>query len=73
MLPPNKIPAKERENIFNLMNEGKFISLRPCQIVFAFVDAGIYTTSESTMYQNLHEYDAIKRRCEAKRLLCSGL
>lgn len=64
--PPNKIPAEERGNIFNLMNEGKFSSLPPCQIVPALADEGIYVASESTMYRILHEYDAIKHRGRSK-------
>ena len=53
--PTNKLKPEERQRILDTVNEERFASMPPCQIVPALADEGIYIASESTIYRVLHE------------------
>ena len=53
--PVNKLSAEERQTILNTVNEERFASMPPCQIVPILADEGVYLASESTIYRILHE------------------
>lgn len=53
--PSNKISQEERKQILDTVNEERFASMPPCQIVPALADEGTYIASESTFYRILRE------------------
>ena len=53
--PANKLTADERQRILDTVNEERFASMPPCQIVPALADEGTYIASESTFYRVMHE------------------
>ncbi len=53
--PVNKLTDEERKAILQAVNQPKFQSLPPSQIVSTLADSGIYMASESTMYRVMHE------------------
>ena len=53
--PSNKLSPQERQQILDTVNQERFASMPPCQIVPALADEGIYIASESTFYRVLHE------------------
>ena len=53
--PPNKLTPEERQNVIDTVNEKRFASMPPCEIVPALADEGIYIASESTFYRILRE------------------
>ena len=53
--PSNKLTPEERQNVIDTVNENRFASMPPCEIVPALADEGIYIASESTFYRILRE------------------
>ncbi len=53
--PANKYTPEERQRIIDTVNEKRFASMPPCEIVPALADEGKYIGSESTIYRVLHE------------------
>lgn len=53
--PANKLDPEERQGILDIVNECRFASMPPCQIVPALADEGRYIASESTFYRVLRE------------------
>ena len=53
--PANKLRPEERQKVIDTVNEPRFASMPPCQIVPALADEGEYIASESTMYRILRE------------------
>jgi len=53
--PANKLSQEERQNVLDTVNEARFASMPPCEIVPALADEGVYIASESTFYRILRE------------------
>ena len=53
--PGNKLSPDERQQILDTVNEKRFASMPPCQIVPALADEGRYIASESSFYRILRE------------------
>ncbi|MBR4764223.1 MAG: helix-turn-helix domain-containing protein, partial [Lachnospiraceae bacterium] len=53
--PANKLSPEERQKVIDTVNEPRFASMPPCQIVPALADEGEYIASESTIYRILRE------------------
>ena len=53
--PANKLSPEERQRILDTVNDPKYASMPPCEIVPALADEGIYIGSESTFYRILRE------------------
>ncbi len=64
--PKNKITAKERAKILEIVNRREYRDLSPKQIVPLLADQGIYVASESTIYRILREEKLLKHRSAAK-------
>lgn len=64
--PANKISDKERAEVLNLVNEPRFASLPPTQIVQRLADEGRYLASESSFYRILRETNQLKHRGGAR-------
>src|SRR5690606_8095602 len=54
-VPANKLSEEERAEVLRIVNEPRFASLPPTQIVPTLADQGCYVASESTMYRILRE------------------
>jgi putative transposase len=71
--PDNKLSEAERKNIMDVVNEERFKSKPPSQIVPILLDEGTYVASESSFYrvmadnnQKVHRGRARKRRKQSK-------
>jgi transposase InsO family protein len=64
--PANKLTAKERELVLEIVNQAAHRDLSPNQIVPKLADEHRYVASESTMYRILREEDLLKHRGIAK-------
>ena len=53
--PANKLTPAERQKVIDTVNEERFASMPPCEIVPALADEGEYIASESTFYRILRE------------------
>ena len=53
--PANKLTSEERQKVIDTVNEERFASMPPCEIVPALADEGKYIASESTFYRILRE------------------
>ena len=53
--PINKLSPEERQQVLDTVNDPKYASMPPCEIVPALADEGIYIASESTFYRILRE------------------
>lgn len=53
--PANKLTPEERQEVINTVNEDRFASMPPCEIVPTLADEGEYIASESTFYRILRE------------------
>ena len=60
--PRNKLSETERTQVLAVVNEPRFGSLPPTQIVPILADEGRYVASESTVYRILREADQLKHR-----------
>ena len=56
-VPRNKLSETERTQVLALVNEPRFASLPPTQIVPKLADEGQYLASESSFYRLLREAD----------------
>lgn len=54
-VPTNKLSAQERAEVLRVVNEPRFASSPPTQIVPRLADEGRYLASESTLYRILRE------------------
>jgi putative transposase len=68
--PTNKLSAKERLEVLRVVNEPRFASLPPTQIVPILADEGRYLASESTLYRLLREANQLAHRGRS-RLPCA--
>ncbi len=64
--PKNKLNQHERKEIIEIVNQDKYKSLPPSQIVPSLADEGIYLGSESTFYRILKEEKMNKHRGHSK-------
>lgn len=53
--PPNKLTPEERQIVLSTVNEPRFASKPPNEIVPTLADEGVYIASESTFYRILRE------------------
>ena len=60
--PVNKLFPEEKQRILDTVNEERFASMPPCQIVPALADEGVYIASESTFYRILREAEMQNHR-----------
>lgn len=60
--PPNKLCARERQEVLELVNSPEYCDLAPNQIVPRLADEGRYVASESTMYRILREEAQLAHR-----------
>lgn len=65
--PYNKLTEEETGKILAVVNESKFQSLPPSQIVPILADQGIYLASESTFYRVLRDQNMQHHRGRSKR------
>lgn len=65
--PANKLSQEERQAILETVNQPKYKSLPPSQIVPRLADQGIYLASESTFYRVLKENNMQHHRGKAKK------
>lgn len=65
-VPANKLSEVERAQVLRLVNEPRFASLPPTQIVPTLADEGRYVASESTMYRILREERQLEHRGAAR-------
>ncbi len=60
--PHNKLSSEERGLLLGVVNEPKYTSLSPAQIVPLLADKGTYLASESTFYRVLKEEKQLNHR-----------
>ena len=60
--PANKLSAKERDQIIEVVNSSEYRDLSPKQIVPKLADKGVYLASEATIYRLLHNANLQKNR-----------
>lgn len=61
-IPANKLSGAERDEVLRVVNEPRFASLPPTQIVPTLADEGRYLASESTIYRILREAQQLAHR-----------
>lgn len=61
-VPANKLSEQERAEVLQIVNEPRFASLPPTQIVPRLADEGCYVASESTMYRILRKERQLEHR-----------
>jgi putative transposase len=64
--PPNKLSARERERVLQVVNSKPYCDLAPHQIVPLLADSGVYLSSESTIYRLLRQADLLAHRQRSK-------
>lgn len=64
--PANKLTAPERAHVLEIVNEPRFASLPPTQIVPCLADEGRYLASESSFYRILREANQLQPRGRAR-------
>ena len=60
--PANKLTPNERQQVLDTVNEKRFASMPPCEIVPTLADEGKYIASESTFYRILREEEMQNHR-----------
>ncbi len=65
-VPPNRLSEAERAEALRVVNEPRFASLPPTQIVPRLADEGRYIASESTLYRLLRAANQLAHRGRAK-------
>lgn len=65
-VPTNKLSGAERASVLRVVNESRFASLPPTQIVPRLADEGRYLASESTVYRILREENQLAHRGRAR-------
>ena len=61
-VPSNKLSDAECAQVLEIVNEPRFASLPPTQIVPILADEGTYIASESTVYRILREANLLHHR-----------
>jgi transposase InsO family protein len=64
--PANRLSSAERADVLRVVNEPRFASLPPTQIVPRLADEGCYLASESSFYRLLREADQLAHRGRAR-------
>ncbi len=64
--PSNKLTEAERAEVLRVVNEPRFASRPPTQIVPSLADEGKYLASESSFYRILREANQLKHRGRAR-------
>ena len=64
--PSNRLTDTERADVLRVVNEPRFASLPPTQIVPILADEGQYLASESTFYRLLREENQLQHRGHAR-------
>lgn len=64
--PGNKLSAKERKRILEVLNSEEFRDLSPSQVVARLAERGEYLASEATMFRLLKEEKQLAHRGKAK-------
>lgn len=64
--PSNKLSMEERAEVLRVVNEPRFASLPPTQIVPRLADEGRYLASESSVYRILREQNQLVHRSRAR-------
>lgn len=64
--PKNKLTEEEKQEILNVVNEPRFASMPPSQIVPWLADEGRYIASEASFYRTMKEADQQHPRGHAK-------
>src|SRR5699024_10589957 len=65
--PKNKLTAKERSKVIEIVNSPEYADLPPCKIVPKLADEGKYIASESTFYRILKEEKLNTHRGRSKK------
>lgn len=65
--PANKLSDSEQQHIIEVINQPKFKSLPPSQIVPKLADQGTYLASESTFYRIMHKHKQQVHRGRSNR------
>ncbi len=65
-VPGNRLTPDEEEAIVSTLNQPRFASLSPAQIVPMLADEGVYLASESTLYRILRKRGQLARRGRAR-------
>lgn len=65
--PKNKLTEEEKQRIIQILNQPKYKSLPPSQVVPILADEGTYVASESTFYRVLKEKDMQHHRGRSKK------
>ena len=60
--PANKLTAKERSEVLEVLTAPEFAGLSPNQVVVQLADQGTYLASEATMYRVLREEELLSHR-----------
>lgn len=66
-MPKNKLSGQERQQILDIINDKKYASMAPCEIVPDLADKGQYLASESTFYRILREHKLQNHRGRAQK------
>ena len=64
--PHNKLSQFEQEQLLHVVNQTKYASLSPAQIVPLLADEGMYLASESTFYRLLSSENQLRHRQPSK-------
>src|SRR5699024_11019914 len=65
--PAHKLSESEEQQIIETINQPKFKSLPPSQIIPRLADEGIYLASESTFYRIMHKHQQQHHRGRSTR------
>ncbi len=65
-VPANQLSEEERRAVLRVVNEPRFASLPPTQIVPRLADEGTYLASESTVYRLLRAADQLAHRAPSR-------
>jgi putative transposase len=60
--PVNKLTARERRRVLEVLTSDRFVDLAPLQIYAQLLDEGLYLCSVSTMYRVLGEHTLVAER-----------
>jgi hypothetical protein len=60
--PMRALVAKERQVVFDLLRELRFVDLAPAEVYASLLDQGVYLCSIRTMYRVLAEHDEVRER-----------
>lgn len=60
--PPRKLPASERQQVLETLNEQRFANLAPVEVYATLLEEGRYLCSIRTMHRILTENAAVRER-----------